>query len=138
MTVDDPDELWPKAHGDRHESPEDAEVRASLEAAFEEFYVRNKERLENYVRNLLHRLNCPSPAAHVEDVTGDGFTKARKSLDTFKEEKGSFRNWIFAILRNQVYDHLKGPCSRELSLESLTSSAEDTARSHFAEPQAPL
>lgn len=138
MTVDDPDELWPRANWDRQESPEDAEVPASRDAAFEEFYVRYKERIENFVRSLLYRSNCRSPATHFEDVTGDGVTRARKSLHTFKEEKGSFLNWIFAILRNQVRDHLQGPCAREVSFESLISSAEESKRIHFAEPHAPL
>lgn len=138
MTVNDPDELWPGADGERQESPEDAEVRASMEAAFEEFYVHHKERIENYVRNLLYRSKCPSAATHFEDVAGDGFARARKSLHAFKEDKGSLLNWIFAILRNQVYDHVHGPCSREVSLECLTRPAEDTGRIHFAEPRAPL
>jgi RNA polymerase sigma factor (sigma-70 family) len=137
MTVDDPDELRPGVNGDRQRSPEDAEVRASRGSAFGEFYVRHKGYIENYIRKQLYLSNCPTPATHFEEVTGDVFTRAQKSLHTFREEEGSYLNWVFAISRNLVKDHVRGACSHEVSLEALTSSAEETGRLPFAEPRAP-
>lgn len=137
MTVDDPDELRPRANGNRQRPPEDAEARASRGSAFGDFYVRHKGYVENYVRKQLYLLNCPTPATHSEEVTGEVFARAQKSLHTFREEEGSYLNWVCAISRNQVYDHVRGACSREVSLEALTSSAEETGRFSFAEPQAP-
>lgn len=137
MTVDDPDELRPGADEDQQESLEDAAVRAGGESAPGEFYVRHRGYIENYVRKLLLLSKCRSPAAHSEDITGEVFTRAQKSLSTFSEVKGSYLNWVRTISRNQVYDHLRGPCPREVSLDALTASAEETGRLPFAEPQAP-
>lgn len=132
----DPDQLWPKAKWDREESPEGAEMQVSREATFEEFYVCNKERVENYVRRLLYSWKCSSPTSHFEDVSAEVFVRARKSLHTFKEELGPYLNWVYRISRNQVYDHVRGPCTHEVSLDALPSSPEETPI-HFAEPRAP-
>lgn len=128
MTVYDPDDVRPGTNGDQQQSSENAKVRASRAAVFGEFYVRHKGYIENYIRKRLYLSNCPVPTTHSEDVTGEVFTRAQKSLHTFNEEEGSYLNWVCKISRNQVYDHVRGPCTREVSLEALTSSAEETDR----------
>ena len=137
MSVYDPDEVRPGTNGDQQRVFENAEVRASRAAVFGEFYVRHKGYIENYVRKRLYLSNCLSPATHSEDVTGEIFTRAQKSLHTFNEKEGSYLNWVCKISRNQVYDHVRGPCTREVSLEALTSSAEQSNQIPFAEPRAP-
>ena len=52
-------------------------------------------------------------------IVNGGFARAYESIDTFDEEKGSLRNWIYKIVHNQRNDELE----QELSLHSRIDSA---------------
>lgn len=42
-----------------------------------------------------------------EDLTSITFMKALNALDSFEEDKGSFKTWLYQIARNTVIDHYR-------------------------------
>lgn len=90
-------------------------VRASVEpAAFAALYDHYFPRIFNYVR---YRVRDNAVA---DDLTALIFERMLLHITTYKQEKGSFAVWLFAIARNAVSDHLRAQGRhRWFSLDAL-------------------
>lgn len=64
---------------------------------FIEYYEKYKNKLFTY---LMYRLNFNRELS--EDLLMDIVLKAYESFDLYNKEKGTFKNWIFAIAHNHL------------------------------------
>lgn len=64
-----------------------------------------------------------------EDITGEVFMKALRSISGYKPERASFTTWLYAIARNAVIDHSRTQRPTE-GLESIVelAASDDPAR----------
>ena len=90
-------------------------ARAKAEpCAFADLYDHYFPRVYNYVR---YRVRYAEPA---DDVTAQIFERALINIRKYSPDRGAFADWLFAIARNCVRDHIRGEKrARWVSLESL-------------------
>lgn len=67
---------------------------------FIEFYEQFKNKLFTY---LMYRLNFDKELS--EDLLMDIVLKAYEKFGSYKEKKGSFKNWIFTIAHNHLLNY---------------------------------
>ena len=84
---------------------------------FVNFYEDVKHKLFTF---LNYRLNFNEAVA--EDLMMDVVLKAFEKFETFKPEKGSFKNWIFTIAHNHLKNHWRSLKKQALSLDKLEES----------------
>jgi RNA polymerase sigma-70 factor, ECF subfamily len=68
---------------------------------FEVLYRSSRDDLHAYVATLLR------DRAAAEDVTALAFERAYRKRQSFREERGSRRAWLFGIARNAALDELR-------------------------------
>jgi len=79
------------------------------------FYEETKNKLLTY---YMYRLNFDQALA--EDLLMDVVLKAYEKFETYNPNKGSFKNWIFAIANNHLKNYWRNHSGKETeSLESL-------------------
>lgn len=87
-------------------------------AAFAEIFDYYFPRVYNYVRYRVR------DAETTDDITAIVFERALHKIDTYRPERNPFANWLFAIARNAVRDHLRSANRRRVvSLETLSEHA---------------
>jgi RNA polymerase sigma-70 factor (ECF subfamily) len=94
-----------------------ARIRAGNSEAFSVLYTRYFDRVYNY---LVVVLRSPHEA---EDVTQQVFMRVLEALGSY-EQRGPFRGWLFAIVRNHAVSHLR----KHGRLESVDPSVLDERR----------
>lgn len=62
------------------------------------------ERYTDPIYNFTYKLGARDEA---EDITQEVFIKVWKKIDSFDEEKSSFKTWLFTIARNTTIDYLR-------------------------------
>lgn len=82
---------------------------------FIEFYEKYKNKLLNY---LMYRLNFNKELS--EDLLMDIVLKAYEKFNSFNQEKGSFKNWIFTIAHNHLLNHWRDQNKKKtIDIESV-------------------
>jgi len=91
-------------------------ARAKVDpSAFADIYDHYFPRVYNYVR---YRVRDADAA---DDITAEIFERALINVGDYRPERASFANWLFAIARNAVRDHIRGRKRRRLiPLETLS------------------
>lgn len=79
------------------------------------------ELVRDYKDGLMLYLNSIVCDIHIaEDLTEDTFVKLGTKKPKYKEEKGSFKKWLYTIGRNIAIDHIrKNSKIVEVSIENL-------------------
>jgi len=95
--------------------------RAKAEpSAFADVYDHYFPRVYNYVRYHVR------DAETADDITVQVFERALINISGYRPERASFADWLFAIARNAVRDHIRGQKRRRwLPLETLYGRASD-------------
>ncbi len=88
---------------DRGNTPTIKEYEARLAGLYEEYY----DRIAHYV---FVRIGNRSEA---EDIAGEVFLKALKSLKSYREQGIPMQGWLFRIAHNLTVDHLRQMVKRK-------------------------
>lgn len=97
--------------------------------AFDEIVARYKDRVWNYVRNLVN------DAEDAEDIAQETFVRAYLGLRSF-QSRATLHTWLFRIATNLCVDHLRrrrrtvGPIVSLEQVRSLGSSSEASGGEH--------
>ena len=67
----------------------------------EKLYAEYHDKVFGYI------LNHTSHREDAEDLTGDVFLKAFRSIESFDDSKASVSTWIFTIMRNTLTDYFR-------------------------------
>lgn len=91
---------WSKEEEPEVDEPELVRRAQADPAAFDALYGRYRPEITSFVRS---RIGANDP--HVEDLVSRAFMKALSALPGFRS--GSFRGWLYRIVRNVVIDHIR-------------------------------
>lgn len=96
-------------------------ARAAAEpAAFADIYDYYFPRIYNYIRYRV------GDAETTDDITAEVFERALAKIESYRPERNPFANWLFAIARNAVRDHLRSKKRRTLvSMDLLSDHASE-------------
>ena len=90
------------------------EARTSNEAKLASLYNEYYDKIAHYV--YVHIGN----KTEAEDIAGEVFLKALKSLESYKERGIPMQAWLFRIAHNLVVDHLrKGAKRKTVSIDTI-------------------
>lgn len=102
--------------GDVESSTSDDSVVADLvrraqqreELAFAELYIRFFDPVNRYLAIALKNLD------DAQEVAQEVFARALKAIDRYDPKLGTFRDWLFTLVRNVAIDHLRKGSRAEL------------------------
>lgn len=75
-------------------------VKAHNKSAFEKLYERYKQKIFNFILNMLN------DQAKAEDLTQEVFLKVYKNAEKFSED-AKFSTWIYTIAKNTTIDYIR-------------------------------
>jgi len=76
-------------------------VQSGDDAAFRQLYVLYKDQVYTYCYHLLNR-----DREETNDAVQESFIRAFENINSLERE-GSFRGWLYAIVRHHVFDRLR-------------------------------